>query len=238
MRPLALLTLLLACAPKPYMVRLRPSADRDLTGVVFLHYAASQAEAFFDAKGRPCRPFDGEVKFYFAGWQSRDDDPVCDHDTFEDGLRPAKLEFDWRGTVPDDGAWDVLSAGYRVGAWGRAQARGAYYGDFFAWVQLILEVRSPHCQGTWTTDLARSRISAPYAVARDFTGWFQIPDVRLDGCKAGDPIDVRLRLLAESNRGRIEIDAFGFSTLNDEDLNKIFGVRRASAPAAARASPR
>ena len=100
----------------------------------------------------------------------------------------------------------------------------------------MLDATSPHCSGRWSTDLARTAVTRAEARARDFDGWTEIPDVHLFGCKAGEPIDVRVKLVADSNRGRIEVDAFGFSTLNDDELNRVFGVRRGSA--AATASPR
>ena len=63
----------------------------------------------------------------------------------------------------------------------------------------------------------------------EFSGWSEIPDTHLAGCKAGDPLEVRLRLAGDSNRGRIEVDAFGFSAVAADELNRIFGVRAAGA---------
>lgn len=236
MRRCAWLALLvLACGPSK--VRIRPPKERDLTGVVFLPYASSSVESFFDKDGKLCRRFDGKVREYFAGWESdQQGEPACDHDTFDDGLHTALLELVWHGNIPTDGAWDVISGGFSIDARGRVQARGSYYGDFFARAQVVLDATSPHCSGRWSTDLARTAVTRAEARARDFDGWTEIPDVHLFGCKAGEPIDVRVKLVADSNRGRIEVDAFGFSTLNDDELNRVFGVRRGSA--AATASPR
>ena len=151
---------------------------------------------------------------------------------------PRKVPAFWSYTaIPADGAWELIGGGFAVGAWGRVQARGSYYGDFVARARVVLEATSPHCRAEWSADLAKAAVTGVYARARDFTGWTEIPDLRLDGCKAGEPIDVRVRLVADSNRGRIEVDAFGFSTLNNDELNRIFGVRRGTASAAA-ASPR
>jgi hypothetical protein len=221
------------------MVRIRPAKERDLTGVVFLPWSSSAVESFFDKEGKLCARFDGQVRDYFAGWQSSDpSEPACDHDTFDDGLHTAILELRWHGNVPTDGDWDVISGGFSVGAWGRVQARGSYYGDFVARAQVVLDATSAHCSAQWSSSLAKAAVTRAEALARDFTGWTEIPDLHLSGCKAGDPIDVRIRLVGDSNRGRIEVDAFGFSTLNNDELNRIFGVRRGSGSTAAAASPR
>ena len=231
-----LLVLAIGCGPKT--VRIRPPTARDLSNVVFIPYSSSAVESFFDKDGRVCARFDGQVRDYFAGWQSHEQgEPACDHDTFDDGLHAATLELRWHGAIPADGAWELIGGGFAVGAWGRVQARGSYYGDFVARARVVLEATSPHCRAEWSADLAKAAVTGVYARARDFTGWTEIPDLRLGGCKAGEPLDVRVRLLADSNRGRIEVDAFGFSTLNNDELNRIFGVRRGTASAAA-ASPR
>jgi hypothetical protein len=38
-------------------------------------------------------------------------------------------------------------------------------------------------------------------------------------------IEVRLRLVGEANRGKIDVDWFGFSALSDDEVHRIFGVR-------------
>ena len=235
MRWLALF-LTLGCA-KHLVHTIRP-AERDLTGVVFLPFSSSAVESFFDKDGKPCGRFTGQVKYGLAGWQNDTDEPACDHDTFEDGLHPARLELSWSGTVPGDGAWDLIASGYSVGAWGRVQARGSYYGDFFAWAHLDVEAKSPHCHAEWSLVLGNTRVTGNWARMRDFTGWNEIPDLKLAGCKAGEPLTVRLAIDSDVNRGRIEIDAFGFSVITAGELDKIFGIKTASANAAAAASPR
>jgi hypothetical protein len=225
---IALFALGVACAG-PRQIRIRPVEFRDLIGVVFLPFASSQVDAFFDAKGRPCPRFAGEIRDYFAGWQSRDGDPVCDHDTFEDGTRPAALELLWHGTVPADGAWDLISGGYSVGAWGRVVSRGAYFGDYFASARVVLEARAPHCRAEWSLNLALAKITGSMTRGAEFSGWVAIPDTRIAGCSAGDPLEVRLRLVGDSNRGRIEVDAFGFSVATADELNRMFGIKPAIA---------
>src|SRR5205807_7444217 len=70
-----------------------------LDGVVFLPFASSEVEGFFEMRGRPCPRFTGEIHDFFAGWQSgREEEPICDHDTFEDSTRPASLVLDRKST--------------------------------------------------------------------------------------------------------------------------------------------
>jgi hypothetical protein len=230
------LLLLVGCSHK--LIRIRPPTERDLTGVVFLPYSSSSVESFFDKDGKLCPRYDGTVKQGFAGWQNDSGDPACDHDTFEDGLHPARLELSWSGQVPEDGAYDLLASGYAIGAWGRVQARGSYYGDFFAWARLEVEAKSPSCHAEWSLILGKAGVTGNWARMRDFTGWNEVPDLKLAGCKAGDPLVVRVTINSDVNRGRIEIDAFGFSVVSAGELNRIFGIRRGSSGAAATASPR
>lgn len=209
-------------------IRIRPVTQRDLGGVVFLPWADSEVEGFFDMRGKRCPRFTGDIIEYFAGWQSgHEEEPVCDHDTFDDTIKPASLALRFQGTVPADGAWDVISCGYAVGTWGRVLARGSYHGDYFALARVELEAKSPHCHGEWSQQLALAKITGTYTRGADFSGWVEIPDMRLTGCGAGDPIEVKLRLYAESNRGRVEVDAFGFSTADRGELQHMFGLRRA-----------
>jgi hypothetical protein len=219
-----LLLLLAAACATPTMVRIRPGT-RDLRGVTFLSYAASSADNFFDAQGRPCPGYDGAVRDYFAGWQSRDKEPICDHDTFQDGIRPAVLEMDFKGRIPSDGALELISSGYSVGAWGSVQARGSHYGDVVALTRVEIALRSPHCEGHWGQEVAKTAVSGPSIRGKEFFGWIEIPDLHLSGCKAGDPVEVALRLVAESNRGHIAIDAFGFSTSSADELKQIFALK-------------
>lgn len=227
----ALLALGLACNPR--LTRTRPADSRDLQGVIFMPFSSSQVEGFFDAKGRPCAPFRGEIHQSFAGWQSPDQDPICDHDTLDDGANAATLELRWLGSVPADGAYDLISGGYAVGAWGRVTSRGSYYGDYFAQVRLVLEVRSRHCRVERSFDLAKAQVAGFDVRAAEFKGWLTIPDTRLAGCARGDPLEVRLRLVGDANRGRIEVDAFGFSVASAGELDRMFGVRPAPVTAAA-----
>jgi hypothetical protein len=225
------LLVLLACCARPHRVYVRPFQDaRDLTGVSFLKYASSTVDGFFDRKGRPCTPFAGHVRDYFAGWWAADDDPICYHGTLESGLQPATLEMRWRGVIPADGNYDVLSAGYALGSWGTVMARGSYFGDFWAEARVDINVQSASCSGTWSSDLAIAALSLQGERSADFSGWMEIPDIRVSGCKAGEPLDVRVQLVGQSNRGHIAVDGFGFWAAKDEELNQIFGIKPAVGP--------
>src|SRR6185437_15175272 len=96
------------CACGIHQVRIRPPTIRNLEHVVFLPYAGSDARELFDKDGKVCPKYDGAVRHYFAGWvNDPTDEPLCDHDTFQDGLKPAVLELRWRGPIPADGAYDL-----------------------------------------------------------------------------------------------------------------------------------
>jgi len=219
----ALCALLFCCAPRKIYVH--PVGERDLTGVSFLSFALSEVKGFFDPDGRPCKPFAGRVRDSFAGWWAEGDDPACIHDTFDAGIQPAALELRWRGTVPADGSYNVLSAGYAVGTWGTVLTRGSYYGDYWAWARVEVEVESAHCRGKWSLDLAKAKITGLDKRAANFSGWAEIPDILVAGCRRGDTLDVRVQLVGQSNRGQVAVDGFGFWVTSDAELNRMFGIR-------------
>jgi hypothetical protein len=223
---IVLLALLLCCANQR-RVYVSPHGERDLSSVSFLVFVSSNVDGFFDAVGRPCTPFPGRVHDSFAGWWSNNDGPACIHRTSDAGLQPAALELRWQGSVPADGSYDVLSGGYAVGTWGYVIARGSYYGDFWSWARVTVNVRSANCNGSWSLDLAKAAITGVETRAADFSGWVEIPDIRVSGCKAGDTLEVRVQLVGQSNRGDIAVDVFGFWAASDDDLNRMFGIRPA-----------
>ena len=222
----AVLLVLLCCA-HPRKIYVHPVGDRDLSGVSFLSFALSEVQGFFDPDGRPCKPFPGRVRESFAGWWASGDDPACIHDTFDSGIQPAALELRWRGTIPADGSYNVLSAGYAVGTWGTVVTRGSYYGDFWAQAQVVVEVESAHCRGKWSLELAKAKITGLDKRIANFSGWAEIPDIRVADCRGGDTLDVRVQLVGQSNRGQVAVDGFGFWVTTDEELNRMFGIRSA-----------
>jgi len=221
----ALAAILSACAQRPRRTIVRP-ASRDERNVAFLPFVSSAVDRFSDAQGRPCPRFAGHVHNNLLGWESPDaEDAACTHDTWADGLPPGVLEMHWRSEIAQDGSYDLVTLGYSVGAWGRVVGRGAHYGDSFSLAKLVVEARSPHCEASWSLELALAKVSGPQTRQADFSGWVEIPELLMKGCKAHDPVDVRLRLIGEANRGRIDVDWFGFSALADDEVNRIFGLR-------------
>jgi len=225
---LVFIALLVGCA-KPRRIYVSPKDDRDLKGVSFLSYSSSRVQGFLDAKGRRCPPFGGRVRDAFAGWWTDDDDPICSHETLEGGTQPAKLELRWSGTVPADGSYDVLSAGYALATFGQVIVRGSYFGDFWSRAQVVIDAESPHCRGNWSTELALAKMTGPYKRSAAFSGWVEIPDIRVVGCKEGDRLDVRVQLIAQSNRGAIDVETFGFWAQTNDELDRIFGIKPAPA---------
>src|SRR5262249_62332895 len=121
-----------------------------------------------------------------AGGRAPRGPPACAHDHLGHGLHPARLEWSWPGQAPEDGAYDLRASGYASGAWGRAQARGSYYGNFFAWARLDVEAKSPSCHAEWSLILGKAGVTGNWARMRDFTGWNEVPDLKLVGFKTGE----------------------------------------------------
>jgi len=223
-RAAVILLVLLACA-KQRRIKLRPEGALNDAGVTFMPFVASRVERFVAPDDRPCEDVDGRPRENFVGWQSPNEDPACIHDTLYEGLRPGVLEFRWRSEIPDDGNYDLVTLEYSVGAWGRVVSRGSYYGDYFAKAQLTVNAKAPSCAGSWSLDLAKAAVTGPWSRVAAFNGWVTIPDLIVPGCRAREIIEVALRLQGESNRGKVEVDWFGFSAIKEEDVNRIFGLR-------------
>jgi hypothetical protein len=171
------------------------------------------------------------VRDGLIGWQSNNMDPACQHDSFDDGLKPGVLELRWSVVVPENGSYEVVPAGYGLGGWGDVQSRGAAIGDYFAKARFEVEARAPSCTGSWSFDVATARVTGPWTRVAAFSGWVNPPNIVLRGCSGGETLEVGVRLVGESNRGRISVDWFGFSAMVDEDVNRIFALRpRASEP--------
>ncbi len=221
----ALVMVLLACATSARRVPIRPVA-RDERGVSFLPFASSRVERFSDQEGRPCPEVVGRVRNNLIGWESENpDDPACTHDTMFEGTRPGLLEMRWRSELPQDGSYDLVTLGYSVGAWGRVTTRGSYYGDYYARASVVVEASSPSCAAKWSSELALAQVNGWWHRIAAFSGWLEIPDIGISGCKAHEPIEVRLRLVGDVNRGKVDVDWFGFSAIQDDEVNRIFGIR-------------
>ncbi len=226
MRRLAIILFCLGCAESARRVRVRPPVARDETGVSPLPYDASLAERFVAPDGAPCLGYGGHVKDNLIGWEAPNpDDSACSHDTLYDGLKPAVLELRWRTEVPADGNYDLVALGYSVGAWGRVVSRGSHYGDYFAKAEVVIDARSAHCTATWAKQLALAEVTGPADRQANFAGYLELPDLQVSNCHAHEPLEVRLRLVGEANRGRVDVDWFGFSAVSDGEVNHIFGLR-------------
>ncbi len=206
-------------------VRIRPDPSLDESSASFLRYDSSSVEGFIDPAGKPCARFSGAIRNNLIGWQSEGDDPACNIDTMETGLRPAVLELRWQAVIPSNGSYELVPAGYGLGAWGSALSRGSYYGDYFAKATVFIYAWAPSCSGSWALELARAVVTGPWNRRAIFSGWITIPAIVLPGCRGGDSVEARVRLVGETNRGAINVDWFGFSAAADEDVNRIFALR-------------
>jgi hypothetical protein len=209
----------------PRRVHLRPSGERDERGISFLRFTSSGVERFTDANGRLCPRLDGRIRDNLLGWQSANNDPVCIHDTVDDGVKPGVLELRWRSEIPADGSYDLVTLGYSVGTYGTVLSRGSWMGDYAAKAELHIDAQAAHCGASRLFPLATAEVNGPLYRGAVYSGWTEIPNLILAGCKAHEPIEVRVRLVGESNRGRIEVDWFGIAAATDEEVHRIFGLR-------------
>jgi len=221
---LVLLVTFAACS-RTRRVRIRPDPSLEESGASFLHYASSSVEGFTGPTGRPCARFSGEIRDNLIGWQPEDDDGACYIDTMETGLRPATLELRWQAVIPNDGSYELVPAGFGLGAWGSALSRGSYHGDYFAKATVFIEAWAPSCSGSWALELAKAVVTGPWARQAIFSGWITVPAIVLRGCRGGDIVEARVGLVGETNRGAVNVDWFGFSANADEDVNRIFALR-------------
>jgi hypothetical protein len=231
----ALLPVLLACAPQ----RVIRFADRPplLPGDAPLVYASSGVTAFADRRGRPCPVSSGHAAHGVVGWQSPDDDPLCVLDTVAGGPAAPTLELRWQVTVPESGDLALLARRQAAGAWGAVEARGSYFGQFYAVAELVLEASAPSCRAAATLPLARAEVTGPWNRPAAFAGWIELPDLALQGCVAGEVLELRLRLAGRVNRGRIEVDGFGAAAGSDVEAAKAFVLRRRDPAAPPPAAP-
>lgn len=202
-----------------------PVHDADRPRVPYLGFAGSKVTGFTDTDGKSCQPV-REVSSGLIGWTTIGDEAACSHDTQFEGMGPAVLELRWTGDVPADGNYELDTFKYTVKTLGAVVVRGSWNGDAIAVASLIVEVRSPHCSLSWSTPLAAEASSGPWMRAREFHGYKEIPPLFLTGCRAGEMLDVRVRLFAKTNRGRIDVESFGFEPWSDQDARRLFGLVR------------
>src|SRR5258707_10559355 len=120
----------LLCCLKQRHVSIRPEQMVEGPGIIMMPYASSRVEGFRESSGLICPPTNGRVRDDLIGWQSKDQDPACVHDTLDDGIGPAALELRWRVMIPKDGQYEIAPSGFGLGAWGRIVSRGSSIGDY------------------------------------------------------------------------------------------------------------
>jgi hypothetical protein len=224
----------LALAPGCAVRRTIGLADRQPLppGATLLTYAGGGASGLHRPDGRPCPRPAAEPRLGIVGWPPpRDEEPVCLQDTYDHGASLASLELRWRGVVAEDGSYDLLARGLTLDAWGRVLARGGPYGEYVARAWFELVARTPSCTTHHALPLARAAVSAAWTRQAAFGGWIVVPDLELTGCRAGEVLEVRLRLLGEVNRGRLEVESFGVVAHRADDLQDTLAVRRRPEPA-------
>ena len=161
-----------------------------------------------------------------VGWTPHGEEISCERDTLDHGIGPSVLELRFRAAVASDGRYELLSRGLTVDAWGRAVARGGPYGEYAARAWLELVARAPSCSATHTLELGRAQVTGPWDRVAAFSGWITLPDLVLEGCRANEVLEVRLRLLGQVNRGRVEVESFGVVASREEELQDAFALRR------------
>jgi hypothetical protein len=236
-----LLALALAAAAAGCAVR-RPIglADRPPLppGATLLTYAGGGASGLYRPDGRPCPRAAAEPRLGIVGWPPpKDEELVCLQDTHDHGATPAAMELRWRGVVAEDGSYALLARGLTLDAWGRVVARGGPYGEYIARAWFELVARAPSCTARHTLPLARAAVSAVWIRQAAFGGWIEVPDLELTGCRAGEVLEVRVRLLGEVNRGRLEVESFGVVAHRADELQDTLALRRRLEPGPAISTP-
>jgi hypothetical protein len=196
-----------------------------------LTYAGGGSSGYSRPDGRPCPGPGAEVRLGVAGWAaSRDEELACLADTLDHGPWDAALELRWRGVLPTDGSYDLLARDLTLAAWGRVVARSGPLGEYVARARFELVARAPSCTASHVQELARAGVSATGTREASFGGWIVVPDLVLDGCRAGEVLEARLRLRGEVNRGRVEVESYGVVAARAVELQDALAVRRRPDP--------
>lgn len=207
-------------------------------GATALAYAGGTATGLFRPDGRPCQRPLPEPRRGVVGWQpAKGEDLACARDTLDHRGPPPALELAFRAVVPEDGDLDLLARGTTLDAWGRALARGGPYGEFAARTWFEYTATAPSCRAVHLKDLAKAVVTGPWDREALFSGWIVLPDLVLTGCRAGEVLEVRLRLLGEVNRGRVDVETFGVVAGRMEEVQDSLALRKRVAPPPAPAAP-
>jgi hypothetical protein len=211
---------------------IQPLQDAHRPKALYLDFAGTNASGFVNPDGKACPPSKGtHASWSMLGWKSDDRElPACTHDTLYDGQQPAALELSWSGQVPGDGDYELNTFGYTVSTTGQVVCRGTWHADTHAAASLVIEANSAHCSQSWSLPLAAVSSFGPESRAVPFYGYKEIPPLLLPGCKAGEALRVRARLVGEVNRGRVDVDSFGFFPGSYSDAHQLFGLVLRNAP--------
>ena len=204
---------------KPEQDDVRPNAH-------YLTFVGLNAVGFTAPDGKSCQDHALRPRGHgMLGWEAAEKgDPACTHDTLYEGVAVAALELHWRGRIPRDGSYELNTFGYTLHATGEVIVRGSWNLDTFAVTSLVVEMKSEHCSMEWSTPVASAVARGPWLRKTPFYGYQEIPPLQMDDCKGGDILEVTARLAANANRGRIDIDSFGFIAGSDSDARQLVAL--------------
>lgn len=223
---LALSLLLATGCTARHFVPPRPERSLDRPGITRFHYASSSVQRFSDPHGKPCKPVEKIVRDHLFGWPAQEDDaPTCWHDSLDHGPEAGTLELRWVARIPADGDYAVAQGMFGLTALVAATVRSGQFGDFSAAAVLAVDAVAPSCRASWTTPLARVDASAGWHRGREFAGAVEVAELALQGCRAGEEVALRVRLVGQATRGRVEVGWVGFSAYAPEDVDQLFGLR-------------
>ncbi|HEY2029992.1 MAG TPA: hypothetical protein VGH20_12380 [Myxococcales bacterium] len=185
----------------------------------YLPFDRPSVTGFYGMDGKPCVAAKSGVL-----WEAEQTDATCSHDTLYDGIHDAELMLRWKGVIPKDGDFEIETFDNGLRVWVDVASRGGWNSDSSADVTVVLEARSEHCSLTWMDSVAHVASFGPEVRDRHYGGFREVPTLRLVSCKAGDPLEVRVGLVAKANRGRIEVDSFGFRAGNAYDASRVVGL--------------
>jgi hypothetical protein len=193
---------------------------REQREAFYLPFDRALTTSFYGMDGKPC----GAAKASVLGWEAERSDATCSHDTLYDGVHDAELTLRWAAVVPEDGDFEIETFDNGLRVWVDVVSRGGWTTDSIADVNVMLQARSEHCSLTWMEPVAHVASFGPEVRDTHYGGFKEVPPLRLVSCKAGDALEVRVGLIAKSNRGRIEVDSFGFRAATAYDANRVVGL--------------
>lgn len=227
------LLLLASCATqRPFQEKAPPWPEEQ--AAAWFKLEGTDARLFSTLDGQVCGPAPREVRQGIFGWDFPEARRACRHDTLLHGLAEGWAEFRFRAPVPADGSYLVSRGRFGIGAWGTVMARGAALGRFHAAARVELRASSPSCQASWEQELASASVAGDWTRAQEFAEWVEPLDLHLVGCRAGEPIELRLRILAEATRGNVVLEWFGFTVYSASDADRLFALRHDPGPIEAR----